>query len=582
MKEEIISNHEENAKRYDVDKPLADSAKSADSTKSQAIIDDNLSVQPINQDRRTTLYTVGPNYKPMKRIEVQPAKPFVRDPDDNSWRNESISSLGIVFNPKNSSSKSFKEVLKTKTESELNNLQEEKDNKDTPELRERLEKIAEVRKSKKKRIDKFGEVVYTDYEEGSSAEGINTPKAETTSTEAYSTELPSTLLSKTPETEVTSPMPTTDNQSYWKSKLETISKEEMFKDLGLDYLTTAKPKKPYNLAEYYDTTDEYDADYVTLPKIDLKKFTIPFKPLTPPPMLPPTTRIMPPRFPERKPTVQYFPPTTKPQKVNFNDYDVDFERRVRLFTLKDIPKTMSPVDMASDPVATDRPDIRPTVKSSDFTMLTPQSPESLNEHVYMTHKPRVTEPQNFVITDGNFNRGTYVIKHHRDFLSDAAKEEDERSPDFVPYTEGPPRGVTLDELARATEKGKTTETDYDYDSQFRKDVLSRFVDNFNQNSDRFKVDFPVLYNTSVVHRSNDEQGRVLASSSTFIKRLYGNEPIATKPPKSSVMNRGCEPNCDRITVELAPAYELHYYVPEQEEKEVADQRPATLPYRYKL
>lgn len=592
MKEEIINNHEENAKSQEDDVKSFVENKPAESNMSQVTTENILSVQPISQERRTTLYTVGPNYKPMKRIEVQPAKPFVRDPDDNSWRNESISSLGIVFKPKNSSSKSFKEVLKTKTETELNNLQE-KDGKDgTPELRERLEKITEVRKSKKKRVDKFGEVVYTDYEEGGSAEGTSTPKAEGTipKEEPHSSESPSTPTTSTPDrTESTSPMTTTEQQRYWRNKLETISKEEMFKDLGLDILTTQKPKKPYNLAEYYDTTDEYDADYITLPKIDLKKFTVPFKTmfpsLTSPPMPPPSTRIMPPRFPERKPTVQYFPPTTKPQKVNVNDYDVDFERRVQLYTLKETPKTLPPfVDMAKEPVATDRPEIRHTVKPSDLNMYTSQSPDTLNKHVYMTNEQRVNGPQNFVINDGNFNRGTYVIKHYRDFLNDAAEEDDDRPSGFVPYTEAPARGVTLDELARTTDKGKTTEADYEYESQFRKEVLSRFVDNFNQNSDRFKVDFPVLFNTSVVHRSNDDEGRVLASSSTFMKRLYGNEPTATRPPQASnnLANPGCEPNCDSMKVELSPAYELHYYVPEQEEKEVMEQQPATLPYRYKL
>lgn len=43
-----------------------------------------------------------------------------------------------------------------------------------------------------------------------------------------------------------------------------------------------------------------------------------------------------------------------------------------------------------------------------------------------------------------------------------------------------------------------------------------------------------------------------------------------------------DPNCENVTVELSPAYELHYYIPEQEEKEEAESNPVTLPYTYKL
>lgn len=557
-------------------KPLVDN---------QFLSENTLSVQPINQDKRTTVYTVGPNYKPMKRIEVQPTKSFVRDPDDNSWRNESISSLGIVFKPKNSSSKSFKEVLKTKTETEFNNLQD-KDNKgDTPELRVRLEKIAEFRKTTKKRIYKFGDDVYTDYQEGNSAEGTNTPKIKTTPTEKTFTEIPSKLLSKGPELELVLPITTTDNQRYRKQQQETISKDDIFKDQQI-LTTTKEPNKPYKFAEYYDTTDEYDADYITLPKLDLKKFTVSLKTtspsLTPPPITRPTTGLMPPDFPERKPTVQYFPPTTKPPKVNVNDYDVVFEERIKQFTLKETPKTITPIVDHDYVVATDRP----TVKfQKSFTRFTTLDPNSLDKHVYIANRPSMTKPHNFVINDGNFNRGTYVIKHYRDFLKDNSRE-DGIIPDFVPQTASPTRHITPKELARTTDKEKETEPDYEeYGPKIEKKYLNSFVDIFNQNSDQFKVDFPVLYNSSVIHRSNDNVGRVSASSSTFMKRLYSSMPApATRPPQTpnNFLTNGCEPNCDNnITVELSPAYELHYYVPEQEEKEEMEQ-PGKLPDIYNL
>ncbi|KOB69132.1 Uncharacterized protein OBRU01_17277 [Operophtera brumata] len=568
LKEQIINNNESNGKMYEDGKD--ESKPSADTNTSQSVFENSLGVQPINQERRTTVYTVGLNYKPMKRIEVQPTKSFIRDPDDNSWRNESISSLGIVFKPKNSSSKSFKEVLKTKTETEFNNLQD-KDNKgDTPELRLRLEKIAEVRKSKKKGIDKFGEVIYTDYEESSAGEGTSTLNNETTPTEISYSEIPYTLSSKGPEIEFTLPMTTKEHERFREKELETISKDEMFKNLGLEIRTiTEKPNhKPHN-SEYYDTTDEYDADYITLPNLDLKKFKVPPKTTSPSPTRPTipqlTNGTMPPYFPERKPTVQYFPPTIKPQKVNVNDYDVDFERRLRMYTSKVTPETITTVldDYNED---TDRSTLR--------------NPDSLNKHVYMANEARITEPHNFVINDGNFNRGTYVIKHYRDFLKDTARDE-VRSRDFVPYTESPVRHIPSHELRKPKDNEKKTEVDYEYYSQFEKKVLNSFVDTLNKNSDSFKVDFTVLFNKSVIHTSNADEGRVSASSTNSMKRPNDNQQ-ATLPP-SSLFISGWEPNCDHnITVELSPAYELHYFVPEQEEKEEVQQPPVTLPYRYNL
>lgn len=118
---------------------------------------------------------MNPNYKPLKKLEIQPPKSFTRDPDDNSWRNESLSSLGIVFKAKNSS-KAFTEVLKNKTEVVMNNLPEQNRTVEKVELRDRLEKIAERRKSKKKKTDQFGNIEYTDYEENNNAGDVHTSK----------------------------------------------------------------------------------------------------------------------------------------------------------------------------------------------------------------------------------------------------------------------------------------------------------------------------------------------------------------------------------------------------------------------
>ncbi|PZC74636.1 hypothetical protein B5X24_HaOG207402 [Helicoverpa armigera] len=570
LKEETLNDNEEYAKRYHEDERVTSSRGKQSKHGTNAATEDSLSVKPIGQEKKknTILYPVSPNYKPLKKIDVQPPKQFIRDPDDNSWRNESISSLGIVFKPKNAS-KSFTQVLKNKTETELGNMTDNKDSKDdVPDLRVRLEKIAEVRKSKKK-INKYGDTVYSDYEE--SAENVNNSKEDTTSPMSPAMDLfPNFTPPPTPKTTTTE----------FELTVNPISEFDIFKEDVTTPLTTTKPKKFYNLAEYYDATDEYDADYINAHKIDLKKYTQSLKPkdnhVTQPPQ-PLHTKPMKEYQPERKATLQYFPPTQKVvQKVNLNDYDGDFDRKVNLYTFKSPPKTMPPAAFGTaSPVRTEK--YEQVNKVTMKPLYTPMyQTENMDKNLYLTNPSRVTDsPSGFVPNDGNFNRASYVIKHYRDFINEAAKEGDDGN-EYL-YTEPPIRGVTVNELSKMTTP-KDVEDDYDYDVKFRKDIINRFVDNFNQNSERFKVDFPILYNSSVVHRQAPQQGRV-ASSTAFMKRLY---EVQARGAGAGGGRRACEPHCDNMTVELSPAYELHYYVPDQEEKEEMEQRPVTLPYRYRL
>uniref|UniRef100_A0A2H1WK30 SFRICE_014438 n=1 Tax=Spodoptera frugiperda TaxID=7108 RepID=A0A2H1WK30_SPOFR len=577
LKEEMLNDNEENAKRYVL--PRVEDSK--DEKYSEGLVtvpesdtEDMLSVKPIGIEKKknTILYTVNPSYKPLKKIDVQPPKQFVRDPDDNSWRNESISSLGIVFKPKNAS-KSFTQVLKNKTEIELANMTDRDNKDDVPDLRVRLEKIAEVRKSKK-RINKFGDTVYSDYEE--SGERANLSLKEDTTTPSFEDSIldftpPPIPKSLTTEIDLSINAISTDTFSLFKNDMKPP--------------TTNKPKKFYNVAEYYDATDEYDADYVNQHKIDLKKFTKPLTtketPVTPPPQVF-QTKPMREYQPERKATLQYFPPTQKnTQKVNINDYDVDFNRKVNLYTMK-APLRTSPTSFATaSPVATEK--YLPVSKVTIRPTYTPMyQTEGLERNPYLTTQPRVTDsPNGFVPNDGNFNRASYVIKHYRDFINEAAKESEDERGEYQ-YTEPPLRGVTITELTKMTTSKDTNpgDDDYEYDVKFRKDIMNRFVDNFNQNSERFKVDFPILYNSSIVHRQTPENGRI-ASSTAFIKRLYEvNEPRASNFLSH---RKPCDPHCDpNLTVELSPAYELHYYVPDQEEKEEMEQKPATVPYQYRL
>ncbi|KAM3961300.1 uncharacterized protein ACR2FA_004637 [Aphomia sociella] len=582
LKEEMLSDNEENFKQYRIENLDAKTDFSTVLKSNQKATEDTLSVKPINyeKDKSTKTYTVSPNYKPLKKIEVQPQKPFLRDPDDNSWRNESISSLGIVFKPK-AASKNYTQVLKNKTEALLNGSSSKDNVNGVPDLRERLEKITEVRKSKKKKvIDKFGDTVYSDYEEGAnSAEttSINTPKLETTST-------------------LITPAPNIINNLYRPFLREpehttytTLDQLYIKKHKESDTITTAKPKKYNGILEYYDTTDEYDVDYINLPKIDLKKYTprVLHKdtPVTTSPVFtkPATTYL-----PERKPTLEYFPPRVT-HKVNINDYDRDFQSKVNLYTYKDVPKNAVPESYATVPTESVHRDRyephnkKNTIIPTNYNTRLPKP--AIENTVYRTDVAQhVSQPpmQNngYIVDNGNYDRGSYVIKHYKDLIDEAVRDNDyEKNVEYVPYTQSPIRGVTVNDLNRKTRPNANK--NYDYETDFRKDILNRFVDNFNKNSERFKVDFPILYNNSVVHRKTDETGKVRATSTAFVKRLYGEANTATKTNNYATQGRPCE-NCDNINVDLSPAYELHYYVPEQEEREEAEPRPVTLGYQYTL
>ncbi|CAK1545044.1 unnamed protein product [Leptosia nina] len=569
LKEEVINNYEENFERYKEIKTTTQSIipvkiyevnKKLDDKENTTLNDEKLSVKPLSfldKLKTTILYPVGANYKAPKKIEVQPPKIFVRDPDDNSWRNESLSSLGIVFKPKNSS-KPFTQVLKNKTETEWNNLIEKQNKNETPDLRERLEKIAEIRKNKKKKTDAYGNVIYNDYDE------INSKETE------YSKDIPSsTVPAIIPPTSTTTAQP----PSVYTSTLETVTKPEQ--PSVSKSTEKPKPKKVFNVAEYYDTSDEDDADYLTLAKIDLKKFTVPGKSNGYVPPSWPVTNVRYEKHPDydRKPTLQYFPPLTT-QKGMFKDYDNGFQKKMGVYTDTEPPTNVLPVSYTKH--TTSLP------KMSDTHMFTPhfRSPvEPLTtramqyeKDAYMTQapvSPGERDEYTVVTDDGSYNRAADVIKHYRDFLSAVARdqEEDKNVEYDPPYTEGPRQGVTKSEvMINQKFKAQAEVENYDEETDFRKDVLQRFVHNFNQNSERFKSDLPLLYNNSIIHGSHGE-GKEVASSRAYLSRML------TRP------SGDCDNNS---TVELSPAYELHYYVPEQEEKEEVDPKAASQPYRYRL
>lgn len=563
MKEEILTDNVEYSKRYRNDqfhvKTVNNETVSKDvppvNHPQDSSIDDKLSVKPISYEKKNmnTIYTINPNYKPLKKIDIQPPKSFLRNPDDNSWRNESLSTLGIVFKAKNSS-KAFTQVLKNKTEMHLNSFSDTKS--EEPELRTRLEKIAEQRKSKKKKTDYFGNTYYTDYEENTSNERPTTLK----------TNMFDDIMSRFTELTTTGPEnPITEPLEINKINLREFHPVDPF---------TIKNKQKKIMEEYESEEDEVDYAH----DIDLKKFKtknnyitpkVPYfrvvsKTTTQPTLYLQTTVGQ--FLPERKPTVQYFPPRERP-KVVVNEYDDTFRSKVNEYTLS---KPQAPM-MANDiPPITAPPTYvpwnRPQLQSSKSLW---QNKQDVDKNTYVTHPTTNFGPDSYmekVRTDG-YHRPTYLIKHLRDFINDVAKDDDS----YV--TDNPYVGVTASNEGRSRVKVKPPPDYYDYEAQFRKDVLDRFVENFNQHSERFKVDFPILYNTSVVHsKLADESKGAIASSNAFMKRLYED----TRAIHGDSARKRFDPNCDK-TIELSPAYELHYYVPEEEEKEVQERRLTNAP-----
>ncbi|CAG9585016.1 unnamed protein product [Danaus chrysippus] len=555
LKEDVLIDNEENAKRIRDDR-LPNSSNieinsNQDNSQNNSHIDDKLMVKPIdmNTEKNTILYPVSSNYKPLKKIEVKPPKVFIRDPDDNSWRNESLSSLGIVFKSKNSS-KPFTQVLKNKTETELNKLNEKDEKNETPELRERLQKMAEIRKSKKKKTDSLGNVVYFDYEESVSGEKGKTSKEEIpTAVNETNTNLGSS--------EKSSDITTNSSSS---SSTTTTTEKSIFDEFIPP--STKKPKKFFNV-EYYDNTEDDDTDYLNMAKIDIKKYTTTKMSTTMSKIRDwsrPTVfhKPTPVTSPERKGTVQYFPPLTT-QKVNINDYDTDFKSKVNSFTTEsEPPKNVIPMSTPLPTKTVHGTTIQYNEYKNQGREFTPVPQQNLDKNLYLTRPPLTTE----LFTLPGDGRDGYVVKHYRDFINQAAKDEEyDKNIDYAFVTQAPIQGVTKTDL-NTYQKDKSrlnTGDDYDYETHFRKDVLQRFVDNFNRNSHRFKSDFPILFNNSVIH-SNANQGGEVASSRAFMRGLYENRLRSRA--------RGCEPHCD-VTVELSPAYELHYYVPEQEERQEA-------------
>lgn len=538
----------------------------------EVVTEDVLSVKPITVDTKqpSALYADSPSYKPPKKFDILPTKQIVRDPDDNTWRNERISSLGIVFKPKNAS-KSFTEVLKLKT-TELSNMTAKNDKNGIPDLRIRLEKIAEVRKSKKKKINALGDIIYNDSDE------IGIENSSSSNEEATS---PMNPKQKSDLTSVTSSpaSPDTDGTNY-------IPKEnyKMFKEEFATPVTTIINKLG-RLGEFYDSADDYDADYVT--KIDLKKFTTPPKididKHSPQDFMLNTRKLIAVTYtPDRQPTVQYFPPTKKVKtsarpdakvKVDIDEYDDYFKNKVNQFSFTHQPKTEYDTSFGTaSPAQTNQ------FHPNTFLSTTPYNNEQIKKNLYKTSKPKVSNAQSVYVKDGHSNKGSYVIKHYKDFIADAAKRNEDEN---LPFTVAPIQGVTISDIDKySKQKGPQRDEDYDFNTQFRKDVVNRFVDNFNQNRDRFKVDFPILYNNSVIHRAIDDNRRGVASSRTSMKRPYD----SVSPRTNFLSNvKQCDANCESMrVVELAPAYELHYYVPEQEEKEEIEPRHNVLPYRYRL
>lgn len=433
--------------------------------------DEGLNVKPIATGKNHSLYTVSANYKPMKKLDVVPGKPQLRDPDDNSWRNQSLNNLGIVFKGKNST-KAFTQVLKNKTETELSSLVEKDNTTEAPELRERLEKLAEERKSKKKKTDKSGEVV--DYDDASS------------------------YFYKT----------TTDKGPSSPARIPSTARERL---QSADRELTSPFNNIFKTYDYENSDD--DVEYVTLPFLDLQKSAI-TKTSTSGTTRSPTTRnwAQPTtkQLLDRKPTVQYFPPrapsTSKVYVKNDTEED-EFQRKMKEFE----PEHNAPVTTAYY-----------VLKEPELTTKAAR----MNVYIPDTLRPELAEEYR-VPADKAYS--------FRDLMTRIGHEDDyDRANEYIP-------------------SHRVKEAVTQRENPVKKEVIEKFMQNYNDNSKKFKVDYPVVYKSRVFHTD----GSVVepASSSASFQRQY----------RDRQRDRDRDPDCDKM-LELSADYELHYYVPEQEER----------------
>ncbi|XP_041977649.1 uncharacterized protein LOC121731993 [Aricia agestis] len=577
-----------------------------------SITEKNETQTSIEKSKNASLYTVSPNYKPLKKLEVQPPKPFLRDPDDNSWRNESISSLGIVFKPKNSS-KAFTEVLKNKTESEWNTLLEKERKNDLPDLRERLEQMAKMRKTKRKKIDSMGNVVYVDYEENvTSNENTNENNSSNENSNPLQGDIIIPLLSFDPQFFLTgSKLP--------DSTLSDLTKTDPFTttvatSINKETTKARKPKKNYNIPDYYESSEDEDLDYLDLAKIDIKKFTTqkttqtPFDTSTWPVT---TYRNTNNDAPERKPNLQYFPPLRN-KKISIVKYNapreeidkyvnpidqanfVSTRKPTTTYVPVQYPETNAPFNDKYSPYGVDGFDElpvtnKPTTIANDIYLRQPPridedrideqrlqerrlGEQRIGEHrigeqrideprieVPRIEVPRIEEePINrfkIVSDEGNQNRGSYVIKSYDDFINEAEKaNEFDSQLEYGPYTEATSETVTTDELVKPDHLNE----DLDYDTKFRKDVINRFVENFNRNTAKFKSEFPIIFNSSIVHDTHGD-GKEVASSRAFLRGLHGHARRQNKKYNLYDVNQ--------VNTTAEPTYELHYFMPQQDDKD---------------
>ncbi|XP_048479716.1 flocculation protein FLO11 [Plutella xylostella] len=431
--------------------------------------------------RNSSLYTVNPNYKPLKKIDVKTPKPYHKHPDDNSWRNESISSLGIVFNPKNSS-KPLTEVLKNKTETELVYMEREVTSTEVPDLRERLEKLAELRKSKKYRTGQSSEKTDNDYED---------------------------IRSFLPSPRPFEKGSLQKNFEYYESFFTTTE------------ATTKSPlaKGKEKIMEYYENPELNTADYFNLANIDIKKSFVKGSSRRPDS----TTSTMSSadyavsigQFPpERKATVQYFPP--RPEKSTYPPVlmttgKYDFQKNLEQYAIMD----------EADPTTTEKP-----------------TPSTL---------PPLTTNRNYVYYETNTNEGTT----------------------YNPQT--PPGVTTFIELL-----GKTNADDRIYNERFvpdpyQRDVINRFVENYNKNHERFRVPYPVVYNNSVSHDSGGGSRQLVQQvfeterAPAAVTRLY------LEQTKAYDLNLEKRDDSD---------YEQLYFLP-QDQINVGGDLQAPLPFGYR-
>ncbi|GBP38795.1 hypothetical protein EVAR_33545_1 [Eumeta japonica] len=405
-----------------------------------------------NKTKVPNLYPVSPSYKRFKKLEVSSPKPFRRDPNDNTWRNQSISSLGIVYKAKANASKPLTDVLKNRTEADSGTANV-KENRTELELRQRLEKLSELRKSKKKLVRPTAESSkgQKSKETDKAADYVTTtPIFTTTATTATGSSFATTTTSRNALTTVPGPL----DSEYTNRAVFTATPRpfEIAAQKVPQRVVLLVKKTNDNNVMYYDTVESLahnDGEFIPWTVWDTEKTSLHEERPRPGP-----------RSALVQPPAQYYLPPQQTQK-HHDPFEERLYTAVNFATMDNLRKRSKNSIERWPPV--DRRDEEPP-----------------------TATPRAAAAAVSVIHRGDgYGEVSYVVDH------DMPPTDGRRT---RPNRSHPPRRVETNAIHRS--RAVRNEEDYDYHDRLQLTDLEKF--SFTYNSDRFMGDVPILFDTGVV------------------------------------------------------------------------------------